>query len=225
MWWQAKGLAPKVGETNAVEVVLKLLIWCHLLGFVILLPDCTCDWVDKLTNDKVCQIASKVAPVTLPPGAHVLCVIPSPENGWTVGRFHKCGKSDVMSPSRLLRKGFGFHVGLLLILLGGKPSPILWASLWESVRSCSVSGQQPVKTWCLVSSCVHGLGFLHKPILPPAHQALRWQRPWLTYGCLLRDLEPKCAPPASTTQSLMPVCCFKLLNLRVICQAGVASYQ
>lgn len=50
------------------------LIWCHLPGTAILLLTAH-DWVDKLTKDKVCQIASKVAPSD--PASWCACLTPS----------------------------------------------------------------------------------------------------------------------------------------------------
>ena len=83
MWQVERGWLPVViGERLTVKQCWNSLLWCHLLGFVSCFLTAH-DWVDKLTKDRVWQIASKVAPVTLPPGAHVLCVIPAPENGWT----------------------------------------------------------------------------------------------------------------------------------------------
>lgn len=123
-----------------------------------------------------------------------------------------------------LRKGFGFHVGLLLICSEGNHLPFcelpcgaraarswcFWPAASEDLMPC----QQPCAwAWFTSQSSFHQSASSFEMTETLADTLLPFERSWA-----------KCAP-LSTPRFLMPVCCFKLLNLRVLCQAGVASYQ
>lgn len=123
-----------------------------------------------------------------------------------------------------LRKGFGFHVGLLLICSEGNHLPFcelpcgaraarswcFWPAASEDLMPC----QQPCAwAWFTSQSSFHQPASSFEMTETLADTLLPFERSWA-----------KCAP-LSTPRFLMPVCCFKLLNLRVLCQAGVASYQ
>lgn len=170
---RGKGLAPVViGEGLTVKQCWNSLIWCHLLGF------CNpASWLHMTGSTSWLRIKCVEWLLRWPQWPCLLVRM-----SYVLFLLKMAGLSDLLPQvakvmgCHLQELGYeklGFHVGLLLICSGGNfylPFCGLHSRLVQ--QGAGVSGQQPVKTWCLASSHRHGLGLQANPPPPACIKAL-----------------------------------------------------